>query len=244
LDARAWSRGIDGALRIACPLTMGGPVISSLIEAFCADCPECDVTLHEVYTWDPYAGLRNGEVDVLINWQVVDEPDLVAGPVLEYRERVLAMRPGHRLAKRESVSFEELADEETHSPPYPEKFPAALAGAILPTRTPSGRPIRRTRRTWSLEDIVAVVSRTDIVHPTMAGVALLARRYRPGPDPGHAADAAGADLARRARERADPRARRRRQPAGRAAPRSRDGFRERQSPGGRMSPSRFHAHSA
>jgi DNA-binding transcriptional LysR family regulator len=175
-QARACARGTGGALRVGCTLTVGGPVISQLLNAFCTRYPDCDLTMREVTAWEPYAALRNGDVDVLVNWQAVDEPDLVVGPVLEYRDRVLAVRRGHRLAGRESVSFEDLADEESHAPPFPDKFPAALSAAILPPVTPSGRPVRRTsRQIWSMDDILALMTRTDIVHPTMAGVTLFQR---------------------------------------------------------------------
>lgn len=92
--------------------------------------------------WDPYGPLRGGEVDVVVNWLAVDEPDLTVGPVIDYRDRVLAVGSGHRLAGRDSVAAEELADEETHE--LPPSFPAALGDAIIPRFTPSGRPIRRT----------------------------------------------------------------------------------------------------
>ena len=48
--------------------------------------------------WEPYAALRRGEIDVLVNWLAVDEPDLTAGVVIEHRDRVLAVGRGHRLA--------------------------------------------------------------------------------------------------------------------------------------------------
>ena len=174
-EARACARGVDGALRVGCTATVGGPAVNQLAEEFSASHPGCDLTLHEVTNWDPYARLRSGEIDVLVNWLPVDEPDLVAGPVLEYRDRVLAMRPGHRLAGRQSVSLEDLADEETHSPPFPDKYPAALGDAIIPRVTPSGRPVRRTHSVWGMDDLIALMARTDLVHPTMAGVALFQR---------------------------------------------------------------------
>jgi DNA-binding transcriptional LysR family regulator len=174
-EASSRARGAEGVLRVGCTITVGGPMINRLAQEFSSSYPSCELSLHEVPAWEPYAGLRCGDIDVLINWLILDEPDLVAGPVLEYRDRVLAMRRGHRLAGRDSVSFEDLADEETHSPPHPDKYPAALADAIIPRITPSGRPVRRTVTTWSLDDLFAWMARTDLVHPTMAGVALFQR---------------------------------------------------------------------
>ena len=81
---------------------------------------------------DPYKQPRRSEIDVLVDWLVVDEPDLTAGPVLEYRDRVLAVCRGHRLADRESVSVEDIADEEVSE--NAPTFPDALYDAIRPRR--------------------------------------------------------------------------------------------------------------
>jgi hypothetical protein len=63
-----------------------------------------------------HAGDLEGEADVLVNWPALGEPDLTAGPGIEYRDRVLAVGRGHRLAGRASVQAEDLADEQTHEP--------------------------------------------------------------------------------------------------------------------------------
>ena len=93
-DAAASARGTSGTLRIGCTPTSGGPAVSQLAEEFSARHPDCELSLRTVDLLNPYTELRNGGIDVLVNWQAVDEPDLVAGPVLEYRDRVLAMRTG------------------------------------------------------------------------------------------------------------------------------------------------------
>lgn len=172
-EAGASARGTSGILRLGCTPSTSGPALTRLTEEFSARYPDCEATLHLMDLWDPYAGLRSGGIDVLVNWLAVDEPDLVVGPVLEYRDRLLAVRRGHRLAARASVSWEELADEETNSLPArgTEHFPAALRDAILPPRTPSGRPIPGSYKNFgSFEDVIATVARTDLVQPTMAGV--------------------------------------------------------------------------
>jgi LysR substrate binding domain len=97
------------------------------------------VILHEVDSGDPYTALRHGEVDVLVNWLAVDEPDLTTGPAISCHDRVLAVACGHRLARRDSVSIEDLAGG--HVALVPPPFPAALYDAVAPPRTPSGRPI-------------------------------------------------------------------------------------------------------
>jgi len=88
--ARRTARETAGALRIGCTAFAAGPATSRLVEEFSARHPGCEVTLHEVELWEPYAALRRGEIDVMVNSLTVDEPDLTAGVVLENRGRVLA----------------------------------------------------------------------------------------------------------------------------------------------------------
>jgi DNA-binding transcriptional LysR family regulator len=171
--ARTASRGTTGLLRLGCGYTVSGPELTQLTEKFSACYRDCELTLHGVETRDPYVLLRSGDIDVLIFWLVVDEPDLTAGPVIGYRERVLAVGRGHRLAARESVCVEDLGHEEVHE--KPPAFPAAVYDAARPPRTPSGRPIRRTYPWRSDEDVLNAVARGRIVLPAMRGTALLGR---------------------------------------------------------------------
>ncbi|MFI7108387.1 LysR family transcriptional regulator [Nonomuraea sp. NPDC050227] len=59
---------------------------------------------------DAFATLRRGDIDVLIAWLPIDEPDLTVGPVLFAEPRVLAVSAGHELTRRTSVSLEIAAD--------------------------------------------------------------------------------------------------------------------------------------
>jgi hypothetical protein len=109
---------------------------------------------------------------VLVNWLAVDEPDLTVGPAIDYRERVLAVGRTHPLAKRRMVDAEELADYANTG--FIQSLPLALVNAIMPPRTPSGRPVRRThcRGVYEMQDEVA---RGRSVHPTLASVVLFRR---------------------------------------------------------------------
>ena len=171
--ARTASRGTTGLLRVGCLLTTAGPALTRLAEEYCARHPDCKLTLQVVEAKDLYGPLRRGQVDVLASFLVVDEPDLTAGPAIEYRGRVLAVARGHRLAARESVSVEDLGDEEVHQ--NAPGFPAALYDAITPPVTPSGRPIRRTYPWNDDEDVLTAVARGLIVKPAVGGAALLSR---------------------------------------------------------------------
>jgi DNA-binding transcriptional LysR family regulator len=182
-QARDSARNIEGSLRVGCPGTVGGPAISLLVERFGARHPGCEVTLHDQILTDPYGPLRRGEVDVLVNWLAGEEPDLTRGPAIEYRDRVLVIGHGHRLANRESVSFEELADEEANL--NHEGTPDALFDAIVPPFTPSGRPIRRTQPWRSTEDLCQLIARGLTVHPAACDIPIFQRadlRQIPIPD--------------------------------------------------------------
>lgn len=137
-EAQEEARAVGGTLRIGCTAFVGGEALSRLVEEFSARYLGCEVTLGELGMWDPYGPLRGGEVDVVVNWLAVDEPDLTVGPVIDYRDRVLAVGSGHRLAGRDSVAAEELADEETHE--LAPSFPAALGDAIIPASPRRGAP--------------------------------------------------------------------------------------------------------
>jgi DNA-binding transcriptional LysR family regulator len=119
--ARTASRGGTGELRLGCSYAVAGPELTRLSEEFCARNPSCELALHQVENADPYGPLRREDIDVLVFYQAVNEPDLTAGPVIGYRDRVLAVGRGHRLAARESVCVEDLAGEVIHEKPpaYP-----------------------------------------------------------------------------------------------------------------------------
>ena len=169
-EARAAARQTAGTLRVGFALTTGGTALTRLVRAFTAAHADCGVDLREADLRDLYGALRRDEVDVLICWLAVDEPDLTAGPVIEYRARALAVSRDHPLAGRGSVSADEMADYE-----MPWASPGALFDAIVPPRTPSGRPVRRTRVVVGLHETLALVASGQIVHPTVAGFPLAQR---------------------------------------------------------------------
>ena len=171
--ARHAAREAAGLLRIGCLVTLAGPALTRLIDEFSVRCPECQVSLHVVETRNPYAPLRRADIDVLVSYLVVDQPDLTAGPAIEHRDRALLVGCGHRLAGARSVSVEDLAGEEVHQ--NAPGFPPELYDAIVPPATPSGRPIRRTYPWRDDEDVFLAVARGQIAHPSFAGMPLATR---------------------------------------------------------------------
>jgi DNA-binding transcriptional LysR family regulator len=172
-DARAAAKLTEGVLRIGFSPTSSMAALTRLTVAFEDQHPGCRAVLDGVSNLDPYSRLRSGELDVLVNWLAVDEPDLTVGPALEYRGRVLAVASADPLAIRRSVSAEDLADREVALMIPP--FPPALYDAIIPPRTPSGRAIRRTQPVHGIHELVALVAQGRIVHPTAAGIPMFSR---------------------------------------------------------------------
>ncbi len=111
---------------------------------------------------------------MLIHWLVVDEPDLTPGPAIDRQDRMVAVAVGHPLARRETISVEDLAGQPVARPPA--AFPAGLWEALVPAYTPSGKPIPPTHDVRSIHEIWALVARGLIIHPTVASTAQLLRR--------------------------------------------------------------------
>jgi DNA-binding transcriptional LysR family regulator len=129
-DARRTAQGTAGELRVGFTATSQGEALNRLVSAFEA-CPDgCAVALREVNIFDPYGGLRDGTIDVLVNWMAPAEPDLTNGPAIDSRERVLAVGAAHPLAQRRSVQAEELADFEDVG--FTPKGPGRAAGRDHP----------------------------------------------------------------------------------------------------------------
>jgi DNA-binding transcriptional LysR family regulator len=172
-DTSELSATVRGLLRVGFVLTTEGPALSRLIAAFQARYPGCEVRLHEVETFDAYRPLRRGDIDALCNWLAVDQPDLTAGAAFAYYPRTLAVAPSHRLAAKSTVSVEELAEEQVAL--LPDSIPSAVYDLLVPRRTPSGKPIRRTQPVQTINEILSLVARGRIVHPTSSGVPIFDR---------------------------------------------------------------------
>ena len=167
------SGAVRGLLRVGFVLTTEGPALSPLIAAFQARYPGCEVRLQEVETFDAYRALRRGDIDVLCNWLAVDAPDLTAGTAFAHYERALAVAATHRLARQRAVSIEDLADEEVAL--LPPSTPSAVYDLLVPPRTPAGHPIRRTQPVQTINEILSLVARGRIVHPTSSAVPIFNR---------------------------------------------------------------------
>ncbi|HET9967936.1 MAG TPA: LysR family transcriptional regulator [Streptosporangiaceae bacterium] len=171
--ARASARGMAGELRLGIVVTTPSEAVAQVVQAFEASYPECRVTVVEhLITGDDWAvwePLRRGESDALLYWNAADaEPDLTSGPVLVHLDRLLLVGHGHRLAGRDVVHADELANE--RRPQLPATMPRSLYEMLLPSTASSGTPISLTEPVSSIHDSVSKVARGTIVHPTVAGM--------------------------------------------------------------------------
>ncbi|WP_202870402.1 substrate-binding domain-containing protein [Kribbella sp. VKM Ac-2571] len=128
-------------------------------DAFRSGHPEWRLRILQAPFVDPFAGLRRGDVDVLVAWLPVEEPDLTVGPVLFAEPRVLAVAADHELTRHTTVSLEMIADFQ-----HPNVEAADYwHDGFVPTHTPSGRAIERGPVVWNSEEIFTLVSTGEVV---------------------------------------------------------------------------------
>lgn len=180
LANHATAGGAAGVLRLGFVLTFRSGILTGLVACFETRHPEVRVEVVEHLTapddWDVWGPLRRRETDVLVYWggpDAAQEPDLTVGPVLEEYQRVLLVSRDHRLARRSAVSVEELAAERVMAPPT--TLPASAMDTHIPPATPGGRPIPRTESPRTYRELLALVARGRIVHPTANGNPLVHR---------------------------------------------------------------------
>jgi DNA-binding transcriptional LysR family regulator len=168
----AAARSLEGTLRLG--LLSGparGPHLVEIIGAFEALHPECKVEVVQTSWDDPFGPLRQNDVDLMATWIPLEQPDLVVGPILTRQPRVLAVARDHPLAERDSVDVEELAD---HRVPRFEGWPKELHEAVVPSRTPAGRPIPGSRfrvGEGALLDVPVRIARGEFVFTTVPSAA-------------------------------------------------------------------------
>jgi DNA-binding transcriptional LysR family regulator len=166
-DAHAHGEQIAGELRLGLLFpSSGGPKLSEIIDLFERRYPAATVAIRDLRFEDPLGPLRRGEIDVMACRLPIDQPDLTVGPILASDERILAVATDHPLAAHDSVSIEDLAGYEAHDAGG--QLPEEYLDTLVPPYTPSGRPIRRRHiGSPSATQLLAIVARGEIVHPTI-----------------------------------------------------------------------------
>ncbi|WP_206344168.1 LysR family transcriptional regulator [Streptomyces mesophilus] len=169
------ARGTAGVLRVGFSSPLAGETVMRVSEVLRERYPLCEVQIREIHLSDHFGPLRRGELDVQLTELPVDEPDLTVGPVLLRDARVLAVSGGHRLARRTTVSVEDLAEEEVV---MMEGMPVLFRDSLIPARTPSGRPVRRSAVTRYWQELLALVAAGEGVTVAVAQGAV----YYPRPN--------------------------------------------------------------
>jgi DNA-binding transcriptional LysR family regulator len=129
-------------------------------DTFRANHPQWRLRFQQAYANDPFAGLRRGDIDVLIAWLPVEEPDLTVGPILFTEPRVLAVATDHDLARYTSISLEIVGDFQH---PDIEAAPAHWVDSYVPSHTRKGRQIERGPHVHSGEQALVLTSTGEVV---------------------------------------------------------------------------------
>ncbi|MFC8525663.1 LysR family transcriptional regulator [Nocardia sp. NPDC057227] len=154
--AVAYARGVDGVLRVGFSGQWSADLVLAAGALLRERYPCATVAPQEVPLDDPLGGLRAGELDLQLSEFPVDEPDLVTGPVVFAEPAALLVPSRHPLARRDSVSVEELAAVTL----------VTVAGAVpaywidhrYPPRTPSGLPIARGAAAPGFSEVQSLVA--------------------------------------------------------------------------------------
>lgn len=154
-------------------LTFGvlGPMwqeISPITALFRDRHPDVELRMREVRIDDPFALLREREVDVALLWLPVEETDLTVGPVTFTEPIVLAVGRTHPLATRPSVALAELSAHTVLPSGLP--IPEYWESAVSPV--PVSDPVStRTRE----EVLWAVMSGDGVAFACAQGIKYLER---------------------------------------------------------------------
>ncbi|MDX6757908.1 MULTISPECIES: LysR family transcriptional regulator [Streptomyces] len=160
--AQLAARGITAQLRVSLmPFNVAD--LHPYWKAFRARYPQWGLQIRQATFTDVFGQLRSGAMDVAVLWLPVEEPDFTVGPALCTDSRILAVAADHRLAARDSVPLELLAD-----------FPHATALALpdywedsyLPFYTRRGRAIERITSAASdnADELISHVGMGEIIH--------------------------------------------------------------------------------
>ncbi|WP_344429746.1 LysR family transcriptional regulator [Streptomyces lavendulocolor] len=173
--ARLAARGTTEVVRVGM-LPSNAHDLRPYWEAFRARHPQWALRIRHNPFVDAFGPLRRGEIDVLVAWLPVEEPDLTVGPVICTEHAVALVAHDHELAVRPSVSLEVFGDFGIWQGPA---GPDYWADAFTPFHTPSGRPIERHSPVIkSLDDMFTQVGAGDVIHSLGAHVT----RYHARPD--------------------------------------------------------------
>ncbi|MEU0564649.1 LysR family transcriptional regulator [Nonomuraea sp. NPDC005983] len=157
--AKLAAQGITGMLRVGM-IPHNAHDLRRYWDTFCSRHPQWKLQIRIAPFVDPFAGLRRGDIDVLVAWLPVEEPDLTTGPVLFTDPRLLGVAADHELTRHATGSLEMLADFLHHDAPA---RPDYWADGFIPSHTPAGHRIERGPLARSTEEILSLVTTGETV---------------------------------------------------------------------------------
>ncbi len=166
-DAAAAAGEVRGRLTIGMIPTVTAVDVPALLELFHREYPQVRIELRGGGSGELAAGVRAGAVDVaLLGLPAPDEPAGVQHQVLESRRLVAAVGATHRLAGRDVVRLQDLADETFAD------FPAATPGREQSDRAFDAAGLRRevAFESMSPELLLGLVARSLAVALLPEGV--------------------------------------------------------------------------
>ncbi|MFF8289526.1 LysR family transcriptional regulator [Streptomyces sp. NPDC016309] len=158
--ARLAARGVTGRIRVGM-LPFNIVDMHHYWKTFRSRYPQWELEIRQLPYVDPFGRLRDDDMDVLVTWLPVEEPDLTVGPVLCENSRILAVAADHELAQRTSVRLEMFADFQHAVAPV---MPDYWEDSYLPFHTFQGRPIERGRPVTNAEELINQVGMGEIIH--------------------------------------------------------------------------------
>jgi DNA-binding transcriptional LysR family regulator len=160
--ARLAARGITAQLRVSL-MPFNLPDLHPYWTAFRARYPQWGLQIRQATYTDVFGQLRSGAMDVVVIWLPVEEPDFTVGPTLCTDSRILAVAADHRLAPRDSVPLELLAEFPHATAPG---MPDYWEDTYLPFYTPRGRTIERIVDAASdnADELINHVGMGEIIH--------------------------------------------------------------------------------
>jgi DNA-binding transcriptional LysR family regulator len=166
------ARGVSGVLPVGFVGAAAGQFVLEVAEVFQARHPDCEVEIRENQFGDGLGLLREGEIAMLLAVLPIQpgrQADPSGGAVFFEEDRMIAVSARHRFARRQSVSFADLANARVlRSPPaIPDYYDEALA----PRHTPDGRPTERGPTFATVQEMLALVGAGKGSYPVPAHAA-------------------------------------------------------------------------
>ncbi|MFD9391228.1 LysR family transcriptional regulator [Streptomyces sp. NPDC060000] len=149
------ARGVRNVLQVGFLGAAAGQLIVQAAQLFGRRHPGWRAQPRELQIVDGLRRLRAGDVDLLVVSLPHNEPDMVTGPVLFSETRVLGVSSRHPLARRDSVSLEDLTAVRMLQ--VAEAFPDYWRADRTPALTPEGRSVAPGPQFETLQEALALI---------------------------------------------------------------------------------------